>query len=313
MADAVPDLLKQAKSYYESILADFESAPAPDPEDKVAVKAAEDAKAITARYPNIGWKDIYVLELAVVRLQPIEKLRRRAWILRAKFKSTVGAEVYAAYEASKPPDPAIASPADLRADLEKILEEFHWLYTSGRARDERLKDLKLWLTLLMFVPFAFLLLTTFQFEKISTLGIIVFTGMAGSLMSIVRRLQDVVAKPLSTSDPVLVQSGLDTGFVGIVLALLSGAVFATLLYMLFIAGMSDIAGKLVPEIAVDGDITKCGTTFSTFVTCTGPKSGIDFAKLVVWSFLAGFAERLVPDVLDRITQNAQKAADTAKK
>lgn len=39
-----------------------------------------------------------------------------------------------------------------------------------------------------------------------------------------------------------------------------------------------------------------------FLKETGPASGVSYALLIVWSFLAGFAERLVPDTLNRLVQ-----------
>ena len=39
-----------------------------------------------------------------------------------------------------------------------------------------------------------------------------------------------------------------------------------------------------------------------FLRKTGPASGIAYALLIIWSFLAGFAERLVPDTLNRLVQ-----------
>ena len=41
-----------------------------------------------------------------------------------------------------------------------------------------------------------------------------------------------------------------------------------------------------------------------------PSAASDVAKLIVWSFLAGFAERLVPDALDRIVSQSQSPAVT---
>ena len=49
-----------------------------------------------------------------------------------------------------------------------------------------------------------------------------------------------------------------------------------------------------------------------FLKETGPASGVSYALLIVWSFLAGFAERLVPDTLNRLVQkniNTQGKSD----
>ena len=43
-----------------------------------------------------------------------------------------------------------------------------------------------------------------------------------------------------------------------------------------------------------------------FIVNTGPQNFTDYGKLLVWSFIAGFAERLVPDMLDRFTAASKK-------
>jgi len=142
----------------------------------------------------------------------------------------------------------------------------------------------------------------FPFDGLLTFLLVAFAGFMGGAFSVVRRLQ----APTADGDAALNLQGLTAGESNVTLAPLSGAIAGLVLYLFFCGKL--IEGTLFPTIF--SPEIKSPTSFTSFITLlqtTGPQSGFDFAKVLVWCFVAGFAERLVPDAIDRLTSAAQKA------
>ena len=126
-------------------------------------------------------------------------------------------------------------------------------------------------------------------------ALVILCGVLGGLISMLRRLQAL--PPGST--PLFDTIALNAGQLGIGLAPIYGGIFAMVLYLVFLSGILDtvIAG------------TAGNAVFPRFSDAI-PKTTPDYAKLLVWAFIAGFAEQLVPDVLNRLT--ARNAASLAR-
>jgi hypothetical protein len=79
---------------------------------------------------------------------------------------------------------------------------------------------------------------------------------------------------------------------------LVGVIAAVVLYLLFASAM--VEGTLFPhfEFAPPPAI-RFQDTFKDFVENWQPASATDYAKALVWAFIAGFSERFVPDLLRR--------------
>jgi hypothetical protein len=69
--------------------------------------------------------------------------------------------------------------------------------------------------------------------------------------------------------------------------------------MLFLSGL--LQGHLFPEfniVVFDDPPTIQNLTY--FFMKTYPKGPLDFAKFAFWSFVAGFSERFVPQIIGKI-------------
>ena len=94
-----------------------------------------------------------------------------------------------------------------------------------------------------------------------------------------------------------------------------GAIAALALYMAFAGNL--ITGDLFPHFACNepqppGTPSSlppgCNKFGSLLSAVDEPTKAADFAKVLVWSFIAGFAERLVPSTLDALSKAVAKTS-----
>lgn len=86
--------------------------------------------------------------------------------------------------------------------------------------------------------------------------------------------------------------------------LISGAL-GLVMYALFLSGL--LQGSLFPKFkSLDLDFKNIFVLLET----VSPNQNVDTAKAIVWAFIAGFSERLVPNVLDRLVNQAVALRDT---
>ena len=189
------------------------------------------------------------------------------------------------------------------------------------------------------------------------IGSVALAGVIGGCISMLQRIQSAP----SEGDALFNLAALTNGWRGLSLSPLYGGIFASVLFILFAAGL--LKGAAFPTIETNGSrdvvtveqnatqpvepsatptpktdaVTKTSfladdptkpdpppanaTTaknsapppsdqkavlkIKDFLKETGPKDGVSFALLMIWSFIAGFAERLVPDTINRMVAKNQ--------
>ncbi len=104
-APAIPEnqpLPDYAILYFEHLAGEYGSIPQAELDSEIKsiaekIFSKEKDKALT-------WRDLYTFDLVLTRKLPIEKLARKVWSLRSRYRDVAGLKEYEAYLASKPPD-----------------------------------------------------------------------------------------------------------------------------------------------------------------------------------------------------------------
>lgn len=138
---------------------------------------------------------------------------------------------------------------------------------------------------------------TFFFKERLMISWLVFEcGIVGGFVSIQQRLKSIETKELLL---------LSESWATILVIPIYGGIFSLLLYILFLAGL--VQGHLFPSFYIpEFEIPPTTENIVSFLTKTYPSQGGDVAKLIFWSFVAGFSERFVPQIISKVTNNGDE-------
>ena len=121
-------------------------------------------------------------------------------------------------------------------------------------------------------------------------------GLVGGFVSIQQRLKRIPDAELDL---------LSRSWFQILLIPVYGGVFALVLYLAFLGDI--VRGALFPQFYIPQfSVPPSTQDMKNLFTATFPASGVDLAKLIFWAFVAGFSERLVPQIIGKTTSGKEK-------
>jgi hypothetical protein len=246
-------------------------------------------------------------------------LERLIWFvpqLRERYALAVGPK-------GPKPEPVAAEGAsreELEAEALSLLERLKLLYTLSSEREILTGRMRRWALGLLGALFVALMVTRVlpnltppgaareAVNVIANFALIAFVGAAGAMVSVLRRTESAMESASSEIDPVRQVSALSQGLTAVFIAAFVGMSVSFVLVAFFASG-------LVREGAIVGggaaslfpQIMPCRYDCPISLVNRGlmfPGAG-DSAKMMVWAFIGGFSEQLVPDVLDRLTKAAR--------
>lgn len=118
-------------------------------------------------------------------------------------------------------------------------------------------------------------------------------GIMGGFVSIQQRLGSIEDDELDV---------LSKSWASVLIIPLFGGIFALVLYVIFLTGILDL--PIFPEFYIPAFTNDRAVDLPAFLQQTSPVSGQDMAKVMFWSFVAGFSERFVPQVIRSVTSQA---------
>jgi len=170
---------------------------------------------------------------------------------------------------------------------------------------QRLLRISFFAAIILIAIFAGIFFSTRNYvDAVGLLPIVALVGCTGAIFSALIRLYGYNDLPALLSLAEL--QALSGGSVAIyaIIPIVVGAIASAILYLVLASGM--ISGDIFPTFSCPE--TGCKGLGSLTETLT-PKDGKDYAKAIVWGFIAGFAERLVPDTLGSFVKAANAAAE----
>ncbi len=127
-------------------------------------------------------------------------------------------------------------------------------------------------------------------------------GAMGAFMSALTRMYRFTDLPQVIVDDSIQLGRLTLAAYSLTPALV-GTISSAILYFAFAGGL--LSGSVFPTFSCPTG--KTCTSFTSLIESHSPKDASDYAKMIFWSIVAGFSERLVPDLVDRLSRSASEA------
>jgi hypothetical protein len=294
-------LPEEALEQLDSLIASYErlrpgrTDPLPGPDAEI-----EQLKLKISQKTVLWWTDLVQAEMCLLEATEDAALRARLLGWRARMRDVVGDARFAVYLANAPNLATDVPPAALRADLGECIRTVYYFYSaygiSARSRTRASVSamrtaayilvaegiLALVLALLAHAGSSWIKL---RLEDLGALEYATATSamaVLGSVVSVQRRVQD----PGADADPFYRYIQTTADWVGIaVVPPVFGAIFGFVMYALLVSKL-----MLSPLVKFDDAAV--------------PAAPENIALLLLLGFLAGFAEQLIPDALNRLASRA---------
>jgi hypothetical protein len=261
--------------------------------------------APASRTPS--WADLAAVECEILRLLPDEALPAKTKLVQDRLRDVLGDRADSPQNALGSPDSSAA--ITIREQLKQLVAEFHFCCAVRQEREFARARLMRWAV----IGFALVLVLTALPALISAhagdkayFGSIVpvlIMGAFGGCVSVYLKVQGMDFQARSFSELMDLRHGLSTTF----FAPLFGAISAGIMFLLFAGDI--VGGELFPSIDIPKQTIRPGD-YGTLIVSANAEPGPDSIKLLLWSFVAGFGERLMPNILSRL--GAKVDAETAR-
>lgn len=284
------------------------SAHPPTPRDKALTDRIAQLHRIAA--PN--WRELFELELLLIVTLPRTELLTK-YPLACELNRSRGGEVVSTEEAARlhdywqalldgtlpasPPPKGLPDPREemLRAHLLNMTAQMQWEYRKLVEREASVGRTRLFIIMVSVTLMALWIglpaaamqwpWTNPAWEPLALQTALGF-GLLGAFTSMMRRfnaIQPDTDRGVPQPGSARLLASLDFGHWSLFSALVIGSVFGFLIYPLCVSGL--LNGSFFPD-------------FNTHHQLVGDLRNV--AKLAIWSFIAGFGEKLVPDIIDRL-------------
>jgi hypothetical protein len=246
-----------------------------------------------------GWSLNHQLEYLLVGGLPPIILKQRALVHRARLLALVGAEGQDVFAAAFP------APSDARTVEELRTETLGALLEIQRLRHvqtefERLRNRLIAISMIPgFIFVGLALRFSPRFWGMPAAEVAAILGFLGGYLSVLLRIGSLRWALRYAANYQQVDRLFWNLFLNFYLSLLEGSLGAIVLYVAFSANL--FAVGVFPAIPSDGHVLLMAKSLTHQ----------DLARLMLWSIVAGFSERAVPDFLSGLSKDLVRKPDSA--